>query len=163
MHLFKGSLTKKFRLQFFMNQFPPGPCLSHWDHLKFFMKIRGDIHNFCVDTGDKLFTGVNDTGNNRQKIGWCCWHRRIRLHYLKRQCHEIFDCSFSTWISFPEAPDYTIRAVSYFFENSRRYSELKVHHRCRWHWWQMEKNLQKNKKIFIISFGHLWVVELAYK
>jgi hypothetical protein len=29
---------------------------------------------------------------------------------------------------FPKAPDYTIRAgVSNFFENSRRYSQLKVH------------------------------------
>ncbi len=26
---------------------------------------------------------------------------------LRRQCHEIFDFSFSTWISFPQAPDYT--------------------------------------------------------
>jgi hypothetical protein len=30
---------------------------------------------------------------------------------LKGQCHEIFDFKFSTWISFPQAPDYTIRAV----------------------------------------------------
>jgi hypothetical protein len=35
---------------------------------------------------------------------------------LKGQCHEIFDFRFSTWISFPQAPDYTIRAVSNFFE-----------------------------------------------
>jgi hypothetical protein len=50
---------------------------------------------------------------------------------LKRQCHEIFDFRFSTWIHFPQAPDYTIRAVSNFFEDSRRYSQLKVHHWCR--------------------------------
>jgi hypothetical protein len=31
---------------------------------------------------------------------------------------------------FSQAPDYTITAVSNFFENSRRYSQLKVHHRC---------------------------------
>jgi hypothetical protein len=29
---------------------------------------------------------------------------------------------------FPQAPDYTIRAVSNFSENSRRYLELKLHH-----------------------------------
>jgi hypothetical protein len=32
---------------------------------------------------------------------------------------------------FPPSPLYTIRAVSNFFENLRRYSQLKVHHRCR--------------------------------
>ncbi len=64
---------------------------------------------------------------------------------LKGQCHGIFDFRFSTWISFPQAPDYSIGAVSNFFENSRRYSQLKVHHRCRWHRLQMEKIFnQKN-------------------
>jgi hypothetical protein len=50
---------------------------------------------------------------------------------LKGQYHEIFDFRFSTWISFPQAPDYTLRAVLNFFENSGRYSQLKVHHQCR--------------------------------
>ncbi len=49
---------------------------------------------------------------------------------LKGQCHEIFDFWFFSWISFPQAPEYTIRVVSNFFENSRRYSQLKVCHRC---------------------------------
>jgi hypothetical protein len=40
---------------------------------------------------------------------------------------------------FPQVPEYTIRAVSNFFENSWRYSQLKVHHRCQRHRWQMEK------------------------
>jgi hypothetical protein len=61
----------------------------------------------------------------------------IRPSYLKGQCHEIFDFWFFSSISFPQAPEYTIRAVSKFFENSRRYSQLKVCHRCRW--WQMQK------------------------
>jgi hypothetical protein len=34
-------------------------------------------------------------------------------------------------ISYPQAPDYTIRAVSNFLKNSRRYLQLKVHHQCR--------------------------------
>jgi hypothetical protein len=33
-------------------------------------------------------------------------------------------------ISFLQALEYPIRAVLNFFENSRRYSQLKVHHRC---------------------------------
>ena len=64
-------------------------------------------------------------------IGFC------RELELKGQCHEIFDFCFFSWISFPQAPEYTNRAVSIFFEYSRRYSQLKVHHRCRWHRWQI--------------------------
>ncbi len=57
---------------------------------------------------------------------------------LKGQWHEIFDFWFFSWISFPQAPEYTIRAVSNFFENSRRYSQFNVHYRCRWHRWQLK-------------------------
>ena len=63
---------------------------------------------------------------------------------LKGQCHEIFDFWFFSWISFPQASEYTSMAFSNFFENSRRYLQLKVHHRCQWHRWQME-NIFKQK------------------
>ncbi len=69
---------------------------------------------------------------------------------LKGQCHEIFSYWFFSWISFPQAPDYTIRAVSNFFKNSRRYLQLQVCHRCRWHWWQIEKIF--NQKSFYDLF-----------
>ncbi len=69
---------------------------------------------------------------------------------LKGQCHEIFCFWFSSWTSSPQASDYTIRAVSNFFENSWRYSQLKVCHRCHWHRWQMEKTFkQKNVYNFV--------------
>ncbi len=70
---------------------------------------------------------------------------------LKGQCHEIFDfCFFFSWISFPQAPEYTNRAVWNFLENSRRYSQLKVHHGCHWHRWQMAKNFKlKNFNYFV--------------
>jgi hypothetical protein len=56
MGLIKGSLTRDFRLQvFFINQCPPGSQVFHLEPLWIFSKIRGD-------TGDKLFSGVNDTG-----------------------------------------------------------------------------------------------------
>jgi hypothetical protein len=36
----KGSLTRDFRLQvFFINQCPPGLCVSHWDLFEFFRKF----------------------------------------------------------------------------------------------------------------------------
>ncbi len=71
---------------------------------------------------------------------------------LKGQCHEIFCFWFFSWISFPPAPEYSIKTVSKFFENSQRYSQLKVCHRCRWHQWQMEKIFnQKNFNNFVWS------------
>ncbi len=72
--------------------------------------------------------------------------------HLKGQCHEIFCFWFFSWISFPLAPEYSIKTVSNFFENSRRYSQLKVCHRCHWHRWQIEKIFnQKNFNNFVWS------------
>jgi hypothetical protein len=67
------------------------------------------------------------------------WFRGGGHIRLKGQCHEIFDFWFFSWISFPQASEYTTTAILNFFENSRRYSRLKVHHRCQRHRWQMEK------------------------
>ncbi len=54
------------------------------------------------------------------------------------------------WISFPPTPECPVRTVSNFFENSRRYSQLKVDHRCRWHRWQIKKIFnQKNFNNFV--------------
>jgi hypothetical protein len=61
---------------------------------------------------------------------------------------------------FPQAPEYTIRSVSNFFEISQRYMQLKVHHWCRWHQWQMKKIFNHKNLIF---FWHLWKVELTYR
>ncbi len=70
--------------------------------------------------------------------------------HLKGQCHEIFDFCFFSWISFPQASEYTTTAISNFFENSQRYSRLKVHHRCQRHRWQIEKIFkQKNFNNFV--------------
>ncbi len=71
---------------------------------------------------------------------------------LKGQCHEIFCFWFFSWISVPPAPEYSIKTDSNFFENSRRYSQLKVCHRCQRHRWQMEKIFnQKNCNNFVWS------------
>jgi hypothetical protein len=94
--VFKGSLTRDFRLQvFFMNQCPPGLQVFHWSHFEFFLKIRGDIRELMFitgvnitgvnDTGDKLFSGVNDTGEKFiAGVGhgrrWCHWNRHEKLH-----------------------------------------------------------------------------------
>jgi hypothetical protein len=62
-----------------------------------------------------------------------------RLAPLKGQCHEIFCFWFFSLISFPLAPEYSSKTVSNFFENSRRYSKLKVCHVAN------GKNLQSEK------------------
>ncbi len=62
------------------------------------------------------------------------WLQSVALpKHLKGQCHEIFCFWFFLWISFPPAPEFLIRTVSNFFENSRRYSQVKVRHWCQRH------------------------------
>ncbi len=51
------------------------------------------------------------------------------LDSLKGQCHKIFCFRFFKRIIFPQAPQNNIRVTSNFFENSLRYSQVKVHHR----------------------------------
>ncbi len=51
---------------------------------------------------------------------------------------------------FPPSLRVHIGTVSNFFENSRKYLQLKVDHRCRWHQWQMKKIFnQKNFNNFV--------------
>ncbi len=97
------------------------------------------------------------------------WTGRARVHsccrplvpgqktccYLKGQYYEIFDFRYFSLISFPQDPEDIIKAISNLFENVRRYSQLKVHHR-----WQMEKIF--NQKSINYVLGHRWVVEFTY-
>ncbi len=65
---------------------------------------------------------------------------------LKGQCHETFCFWFFSWIIFPPAPEYPIRTVSNFFENSGRYSQVKVHHRYQRHRWQICHRCQGHRR-----------------
>jgi hypothetical protein len=65
---------------------------------------------------------------------------------FKGQCHEIFCFWFFSWISFPPAPEYPVRTVSSFFENSRRYSQVKVHHRYQRHRGQICHRCQRRRR-----------------
>ncbi len=42
-----------------------------------------------------------------------------------------------SWIIFGQVPENHIRVISNFFKNSRRYSQVNVHHRYQWHRWQI--------------------------
>jgi hypothetical protein len=75
---------------------------------------------------------------------WRIYSRRrisgyVVINHLKGTMSRYFRLLFFSRISFPQAPEYTIRVVLNFFENSRRYSQLKVCHRCQWHRWKMQK------------------------
>ncbi len=61
---------------------------------------------------------------------------------LKGQCHKIF----CFWFFFPPAQEYPIRTVSNFFENSRTYKQVKVHHRYQRHRWQICHRCQRHRQ-----------------
>jgi hypothetical protein len=58
-----------------------------------------------------------------------------------------------SWISFPPAPEYSIKTVSIFFENSRRYSQIKVHHRYQRHRWQIFPPVSNSKQLYWYNQG----------
>jgi hypothetical protein len=70
--LLQGSWHKIFDFRFFSWIFSlAGPLSILLGPFKFCRKIRGDIHNFVFipgvnDVGDKLFIGVNNTGDKNQ-------------------------------------------------------------------------------------------------
>ncbi len=59
------------------------------------------------------------------------------LWLLKGTVSRDYLLLFFSWISFPPAPEYSIKTVAIFFKNSRRYSQVKVHHRCQQYQWQI--------------------------
>ncbi len=89
-----------------------------------------------------------------------CWNHRLPQPMLEKNPYPFCHPVEKEMVKKNPAPEYPIRTVSNFFENSRRYSQLKVDHRCHWHWWQMKKIF--NQKNFTNFVGHLWIVELTY-
>jgi hypothetical protein len=92
-----------------------------------------------------------------------------------------------SWITVPQAPDNNIKIISNFFENSRRYSQVKVLilpaiplvlltpvancHRYHWHRWQiigtisgcrhLKVNLKAKIYIYVSSTTHRWPNEIS--
>jgi hypothetical protein len=74
----------------------------------------------------------------------------VNITVIKGDSATRFSISGFFMNQFPLAPECVIRAISNFFENSRRYSQLKVHHRCQRHQWQMQKIFhQKSFNYFV--------------
>ncbi len=109
-----------------------------------------ELSRLCPETSTKLYfhefgfccmAQSSDNCNGSLPFETACYEKWWTIP-LKGQCHEIFCFLFFSWISFPPAPEYHIRTVLNFFENSRRYSQAKVHHRyqqhrCCWYRWQI--------------------------
>ncbi len=72
-----------------------------------------------------------------------------RLLCLKGQCHEIFNFSFFSLISSPKPQSLPLGPLKNF-PKILGYLQLKVHHWCSWHRWQMEKS--SIRKVLIIHF-----------
>ncbi len=72
-----------------------------------------------------------------------------------------FDFSFFSWISFCQAPEYTIRAVSIFLQKFAEMFGAQGTMPVSLTLVATGKNLSI-RKVLIILFGHLWVVELTY-
>ena len=103
--------------------------VMHEKSLVFAKVFRKVLHNFAKEKN--LFDNI-----------WAVLEQKcdkLQLPLLKGTVSRDFRLLAFSWISFPQAPEYTSRAVSNFFENLRRYSQLKVHHQCHWHRWKMEK------------------------
>ncbi len=103
----------------------------HMVHLEKF-QCSGSVIIFTDPDPDPSINGQNSQ---------CLWRMM-----LKGQCHEIFCFWFFSSISFPPAPEYPIRTVSIFFENSRRYSQVKVHQRYQRHRWQICHRCQRHRR-----------------
>ncbi len=124
------------------------------------MKLKGGIH--------RVKTFFTSAPNCEWSILWSPstrvsdgFHVYCFRKQLKGQCREIFNCWFFSWISFPQAPEYTIRAVSNFFEHSLRY----LQHKCTTSVIDTSGKWKKSSiiKVLIILFGHLLEVELTYR
>ncbi len=75
----KDSHTRFSTSNFFMTQCPPGPQVFHWSLIEFLAKIHTRIRELMFitgvnDTGDKLFSGVHDTGE-QFIFPRCRWYR----------------------------------------------------------------------------------------
>jgi hypothetical protein len=117
-------------------------------HFSFFTHLTA-IGKFLINAYPlTVFLEVQSKALSHKTVFFCC---AVQPYPIKSfATHEIFDFRFFSWISFPQAPGYTIRTVSNCFENSRRYSQLKVHHHGPWHRWQMEKSsIKKGFNYFV--------------
>ncbi len=121
-----------------------------------FSSLQYSIYRVAVKVNENLIALKDSNYGQLVPRDWYIsldlkWTRLGTDIQLKGQCHEIFDFwFFHKSVSPKPLSIYTIRAVSNCFENSRRYSQLKVHHWCCWQGWQMEKIFNHKSFIYFV-------------
>ncbi len=91
-------------------------------------KLKESIYRFLVDKRDlTLWISDIETVISAEQLA------KVLYFFIKGTVSRDFLLLVLFMNQFPPAPDYTIRAVSIFFENSRRYSQLQVCHRYQLH------------------------------
>ncbi len=123
---------------------------SMYCYFRFYFSQRGkNLATVCQSWGQELLTlclcGLIQTKFARSQllhytVLYCILHWGSPLlpaSTLKGRCHHILRFRFFSWLIFPQAPENNIRVVSNFFENSRRYFQVKVHHRYQRHHWKI--------------------------
>ncbi len=133
---YRDNDTRFFDSGFFHESSSPKPLKITLGHFKFFSKILGDIRKSMCTTGtvsNTLEANLPSVSTTTVSNNW----NNIRLLTLKGTMSRDFLPLVFSWISLSLAPEYPIRTVSNFFENSRRYSQVKVHHQYQQHRWQI--------------------------
>ncbi len=126
----------------------------HLDSNKFWIMSSSWIflyfNVFCMVLASVVYSTVVTEGDNTLRYKFCSCSLKLwtyffsEKHTLKGQCHEIFCFWFFFMNQFPPAPEYPIRTVLNFFENSQRYSQVKVCHRYQRHRWQICHRCQQH-------------------
>ncbi len=97
----------------------------------------------------------------------CCCAYSLNIscfQHLKRKLTRFFASCFFFMNQFPPAPEYPPRTISNFFENSRRYSQVKVHHRYQRHRQHRQQILSLVLLVLLIPVANLppvWTIPAA--
>ncbi len=127
------------------------------------MHAKLQMHAKFLGTYERMVGGL---GNYDLCLGSCfvCFQSQSPCTVNKRwkgQCHKIFDLRFSRFFASgffhesvsPKPLSLPLGSFRIFSKIGGDYYQLKVHHRCRWHWLQMAKIF--NQKSFNYFFTHL--------
>ncbi len=96
------------------------------------------LRTVFVNAGNARLSVIQSARCTRKKKNADAWTSTVTD---KGTVSRDFLLQVFSWITFPQAPDYNIRIISNFFENSRRYLQVKVHHRCqRWQICQYQRH-----------------------
>ncbi len=123
----------------------------------------------CFTEGELPMRRISGDVGITNLIGWAGIRFSARLHLivlkvgLKGECREIFCFWFFSWIIFPHASDNSIRVILNFLENSRRYLQVKVHHRYQWHPRQVCHRCQRHLWQIVGTLSDCWHLKVNLK